>query len=183
MAVGVGSAAFVSLLTMSSPQSMWFMVNQFQLLVLLPLTGAFIPQDLVDFFSGMSFVNFNFDFIPVVEVPPFSYLKERLGFDHSDSYLKDLGVNSGSTLVNTLSLIFMLFVYTIFHLLTLIYYTWAKKRPEQSKSRKVAIKLLEAFTLAIYIRTLIQSFQVTVLSCFREIKDFNTSKVYLIVSL
>jgi hypothetical protein len=117
MAVSAMAGALVSVLRLSSPQSFYFIVNQLQLLMLLPLTGAFIPKDIIDFLVGMSFSNFNFDFISVDKIPIFSHISEKLGHDHDNEYLKDIGVESGSTLVNNLSLIFIYILLAFCHLL------------------------------------------------------------------
>jgi hypothetical protein len=117
MAASAMVGALVSALRLSSPQSLYFIVNQLQLLMLLPLTGAFIPKDIIDFFVGMSFSNFNFDFIPVDKIPIFSHIFEKLGYDHDSEYLKDIGVESGSTLVNNLSLIFIYILLAFCHLI------------------------------------------------------------------
>jgi hypothetical protein len=105
----------LSVLSMSSPQSIWFIINQLQLLMLLPLTGAFIPQDVVDYFKAMSFSNFDFDFLSVDKIPVFSHISGVFGYDHDSEYLRDIDVESGSTLVNILGLIFIYMLLVLCH--------------------------------------------------------------------
>jgi hypothetical protein len=49
--------------------------------------------------------------------------------------------------------------------------------------RRIAVKMVKLFMFTIYIRTFIQAYQTILLSSCREIKDFNTSKDYQVVSL
>ena len=65
----MGLAASVSLLNMSSPVGIWSIVNQFQMLLLLLLTGAFIPETVRQFLSGMDFALNIFGLIPFYKVP------------------------------------------------------------------------------------------------------------------
>ena len=70
-----------SILNLSSPQALWMIANQFQLMLLLPLTGAFIPEDVVYYFTGEGFLNFNFNFIPTIDSPIGVESKDYFGGD------------------------------------------------------------------------------------------------------
>ena len=65
----MGLAAAVSLMNMSSPVGIWSIVNQFQMLLLLLLTGAFMPATVRQFLSGMDFALNIFGLIPFYKVP------------------------------------------------------------------------------------------------------------------
>ena len=70
MISGIIAIAFVnSIANMASPVGIWSIINQFQMLMLLILTGAFIPTTVKEYLSGMNFVLLNFDFIPFIDVP------------------------------------------------------------------------------------------------------------------
>ena len=88
----VGSSVF----GLSSLQSLWSIVNIIQLTMLLPLTMAFIPDSVAQYLIGMSFVNFNFDFIPLRDIP----VVVDLDFEINKGYISDIGLNSVSTFVN-----------------------------------------------------------------------------------
>ena len=183
-ATGVAMAAgmAVSALTMSSPQWMWFMVNQLQLMMLLPLTGAFMPKSILDYLSGMTFVNFNFDFIPVHWIPMVNPLFEEYGYEHNNSYLKEVGVESGNTFINNFQLLLTFTMLISLHLMWSIFYKCTEKVDENKWSRKLAVKLMELFMLAIYLRTLVQSHQVLLLSSSREIYELNLTSFKFIIS-
>ena len=74
-------------------------------MMLLPLTGVFMPQNILDYLSGMTFVNFNFNFIPVHWIPIVDPLFEEYDYEHNNSYLKEVGVESGNTFINNFQLL------------------------------------------------------------------------------
>lgn len=81
------------------------MINQLQLMMLLPLTGAFIPEEIIDYLAGMDFFLIDFSFIPVKKLPFFTAVVSKFDTEQSNGYLDSIGLNSGSTLVNNLSLL------------------------------------------------------------------------------
>ena len=72
--VAVGTGIVISIINMTSPAGIWPIINLFQMLMLLILTGAFIPEMIKSYLIGMNFVLFNFNFIPLYKVPIFSDL-------------------------------------------------------------------------------------------------------------
>ena len=44
-------------------EAVWSMANQMQLLLLLILTGAYLPPNVKDYIGGNTFASFNFNFI------------------------------------------------------------------------------------------------------------------------
>ena len=65
----MGVAAAVSLMNMSSPVGVWSIINQFQMFMMLLLTGAFIPLTVKHYLSGMDFALNFFGLIPFYKVP------------------------------------------------------------------------------------------------------------------
>ena len=98
MAIAVAN----SVVNLSSPIGIWSIVNHFQMLLLLILTGAFIPETVRHYLSGRDFVLLNFDFIPLVDVPFISDLYAWMKFDQSNKNLRDIGINFGSTTINNI---------------------------------------------------------------------------------
>lgn len=77
-----------------SSQGMWSMINQFQFYLLLPLLGAYIPEEFLDFLQGYSFVLFNFNFIKIPSLPVYKDLTEYFDCGNYNSYLKSIGIES-----------------------------------------------------------------------------------------
>jgi hypothetical protein len=60
---GIGLNLLNSLIGNSSPQSSLSMLNTIQLILLLPLVGAFIPKNVIDFLRGLKLTLLNFEFL------------------------------------------------------------------------------------------------------------------------
>ena len=124
----MGVAAAVSLMNMSSPVGIWSIINQFQMLMLLILTGAFIPETVRQYLSGMDFVSLNFDFIPFIEVPLISDLYLWMKFDQTNDNLEDIGLDDGSTVVNNISFLVILLIFITLHLPIALIYTKTRSK-------------------------------------------------------
>ena len=119
VAAGIGASTLASLISMTSPQGVWVTINQFQLLFILLLSGAFFPENIVSYLTGMDFASFSFNFIPIKKGPAVA-LSNWLSFGLKNDYLSAIGLNSGSAIINNLSLIAFILVIILFHLMYLI---------------------------------------------------------------
>ena len=102
MAAGAVAGVASSAVNVSNFQSIWMIVNQFQLLLLIPLTGAYLPQKIIDYLVGMKFVMLNFSFIPLNKSSAFQRVYDIFGFEQQNEYLKEIDAKYGSTLLNIL---------------------------------------------------------------------------------
>ena len=96
MAVVAISTISTAMFGLSSLQSLWAIINIVQLTMLLPLTLAFIPDIVIQYLIGMSFVNFNFDFIPLRDIP----IIVDMNFEINTGFISEMGLRSASTFVN-----------------------------------------------------------------------------------
>jgi hypothetical protein len=120
IALGVGVLANigVSLISSSSMNSVWSMINQFQLLLLLPLTQVYMSNAVVDYLVGMDFTMFSFRFLPISgivnttenELINFHIMQEK-------EYFSDIGLISQSTIINNISLTFMFLIIIVIHMI------------------------------------------------------------------
>ena len=111
-----------SIINGSSHASMWFIINQFQMFMLLLLTGAYIPKIVRQYLSDMNFVLFNFNFIPFNKIPIIHSFYLWMKFDHNNDVFKVIGVDDGSTVVNNISTIAILILLAIIHIITTLIY-------------------------------------------------------------
>lgn len=81
--------------SMASPQGGWSMVNQFQILMLMPLTDAYMPPDIILFLTGLDFTMFTLGFMNISKIPGIKYFFNLFDFTQSDSYFSGnfLGLN------------------------------------------------------------------------------------------
>ena len=104
-AAGVSFALFSSVANMSSPQTFWMTLKQFQLILLTLLTSAYIPSKIVKFLSGMKSSTCSFSFIPFDKMPGIDKIIDWLDIDLRYGKLDHFGIESGSAFVNVFSII------------------------------------------------------------------------------
>ena len=126
--VTMGAVVLVSTINLTSHVGIWSIINLFQMLLLLILTGAFIPKIVRRYLSGMDFVQLNLDFIPFIDVPLISDLYLWMKFDQSNDNFEYVGLDYGSTTVNNISFLVILLIFIIFHLPIALIYTTTKSK-------------------------------------------------------
>jgi len=131
LAYGINLAS--SLLSLTSPQSIWLIIGQFQLLMLLLLTGAYIPKFVADYLAGMDYTLFSFSFLKTDKWNFLLYFKSWFDYKQENVMLDFIGIKSGSTLINNLSLIFMFIIMMLLHAFVLAIYKIIKKHNERKK--------------------------------------------------
>ena len=97
-----------SLLSMSSNNSIWSIINQYQLFLLLPLMGAYMSDDVIKFITGQDFTILPFSFNQVSKKSAFK-LTKYLKCDQDNQYLNDIGFESCSALINITPMVLILF--------------------------------------------------------------------------
>jgi hypothetical protein len=183
---GIMAGGAISLMTLSSPLAIWLIANQLQLLMLLLLTGAYLPPSIIALFTGSSYLTFSLNLISVESIPVINVIPKIVGFDQSNEYLYEMGLTSGSTLTANMMFFFSIFAIIVIHMLIWLWKTWRKKKANlESNSRWKAFKnkINELFEFAIYIRLFIGAFQFMLLSSISEIKRFELKETKYLVSL
>lgn len=117
---GVSVSAMISLVNLSAPIAIWLIANQIQLLSLLLITGAFLPPSVRGILTGSQFTSFSFSFIPVMDIPGVNILLKELDIKQEDVNLKEMGLNSASTLTSNIMLLLIIVVLVMFHLFSLL---------------------------------------------------------------
>ena len=137
----------------SSIQGTFSGLNQVQLILLLPLVGAFIPTRVIQFIAGMKLALNLLAYVEVVDMVPIDFRK--LDYSQPISYLYLINFTSQSSLLN-----FMNFAYPIL-LMLLVHSIWAfikcvDKNADQSKwIVKIIFKTYEGMTFGNYIRMIL----------------------------
>lgn len=180
--IGGGLSSF----SKSSLQAVWSLINQFQLVLLLPLTGAYIPTSIIDYLSGLRFLNANFAFLRLQNIVIIDYLYDFLSFEQTQEYLHDIDIDDGSTLINCLSLALLIFGVVFLHLMVGLLNIIANKEKRKWKKccfLKFTKKLLETLTFSVYIRIYLEFFHTLILSSVHEISEFEIQNTSRIISL
>ena len=139
--IGMASVISTSIISLTSPQGIWISINEFQLLLLLLLTGSYFPSNIIYYLNGVSFSSFSFNFIPVIKSPGPNYLKSWLDFNLNNDYLSYIGLNSGSSVLNNFSLLTTILIQIGLHLIFILVFfrllnKWYKKHPKLLNLRK-----------------------------------------------
>ena len=103
VSVSVMSSVGASTVRGGSPKGAWAMINQLQVLVLLPLMFGGFSDRIKNYILSMDAVLFTFSFITIKDVFP-DKLTKKVEFDQPNIYLKLTGLEDGSTFINNLAL-------------------------------------------------------------------------------
>ena len=183
-AVGVGTtlSAGTSLMTMSSPVGIFSMMNQFQMLLLIVISGVYLSDGVKATITGMGFSMLNFDFLKLEKIDIFGAFINFFSFDQTNEGLSEIGVTSGNAFINVFKLLFLVFILIIIHILTIpIMLKWRNGKKD-SLIKKWGDKLFYFLTFAIYVRLILQSYLIIVLSAISEIAAFVVSDSIKITS-
>ena len=182
LGVGVGLSIGSSLLSMSSPQGAFSMINQFQMLILIPMIGSYIPNDVVVFITGMDFALLSFDFIPFEKIPLIGYIFEIFAYSQRFDYFSDIGLRSGSAFINQLKLMSIIFLTFLIHLCWVPLFIISNKM-NSGIFKWIIDKLFKIMTFSIYIRCILEAFLLIWLSIVFEINAFRTEDKVRSISL
>ncbi|CAI2380915.1 unnamed protein product [Moneuplotes crassus] len=175
-------ASVSSILSLSSVNSIFSIMNSLQLAILLPLVPDYFSPKVLDLLSGMGFAMFSFDFIKFKDIPFVEAISDWVSYPQSDEYLNNLGLRSGSSFVNYLSLMAVIVLVGIIHVgISVCNQCGENSKPR--KCKKFINTLFTFFTFNIYIRVFIQAFLFTSLSILSELYNFNLDTTVTKVSL
>lgn len=79
-------------------------MNQIQIFLLLPLTDAYFPSDVIRFLTKLDFTLFSFNFIPFYNLAFVDEALNQVDYAQTDNYYIDMNFTSGSAFVNHFSL-------------------------------------------------------------------------------
>ena len=153
----------------TSAQDAWAIVNFLQVILLLPLAVKSMDKTAQDFVVSNAFSAFSVYYLPVEALKSMPVIK-NISFDQPDEYLRVLGWPSGSTVVNNMVLLMILYGLAIFHILTCLFYRPTKN--EETKFSAIVKKAYRLFNYTLYIRSLIVIYMFTILMVFSEIKYY-----------
>jgi hypothetical protein len=183
IATGVAISLGASALSMSSPQGAFSTLNQFQLFILLPMLGAYIPPKILQIILGTSFAMFSFSFIPLEKIPLINDLFNFIDYDQSDDYFDEIGLTSGSAILNHIALLLIFCVFILYHLSLLPCYQTSKQLSEKHCFRIIVKFLFNIMTFSLYVILIIESYLIVWLSTISELKEFDYSTGFKLFSL
>ena len=155
----------------ASSSAIWMLINVYQMMLLLPLTGAYIHPYVIQYIKGVDFSILNFS------ISDYTGSLQKINFmtyfdcTQQNDYLNDIGLQSWSTIINiSLSVFFDIWI-MIVHISLYLFYLWVKSN--RNCLSKFVFNLLKVMTFSIYIRKLLESFLLFSISTTRELYLIN----------
>jgi len=115
--VGLG---VISSVAGSSGQSAWALLNQFQLVLMLPFLKSFLTAEFIFFIRDFEFALFNFSFLDFFDLPVVNQDEDTLHYIQPDSIYEENNIESGSFLINQVNLLKSLIITFIIHMIILL---------------------------------------------------------------
>ena len=144
-----------NLINQTNSQSIFSIINKIQLILLIPMIGTYIPFDLLQIITGLSYCMFNFGFINLNTL----YIKSimtGISYDQPDTYLQLLSINNGSAVINIYSSINGILIILIFHILFwILHWIWSSFK-NANFCKKIILKSLDWVCFGWYIRYIME---------------------------
>ena len=108
-----------SIVSISYTKFIWVIIGQFQLLMYLLLTKAYIPKLIADYIVGIDYIMFSFNFIKWKEWLFINFI-EWIDYQQPQEMLRFIKIHSGSALINNISLFFIISIIIIIHAIVVL---------------------------------------------------------------
>ena len=102
-----------SIVSTSSIQGFWSLINQFQFYILIPLLTTYIPDNIVKLIEGLDFSLLNFNFFDLKQLR--EKVDEVFECKIENDYLYSIGIVSKCSIPNNLKIILFLILMMILH--------------------------------------------------------------------
>jgi hypothetical protein len=112
----------ISISTLTSPQGVWSSINFLQLLMLIPLSEAYLPNNVLNYLYGVDFTLFSLSFIPIEKISVLNDIFDYFKCDQQNENLKSMGLNSCSSIINHFQFTLILILIILIHILLSILY-------------------------------------------------------------
>ena len=173
----------------SSFACLWMMINQVQLFFLLPLTRAFIPDDVLEVINGSKFIVNPFTKIPFENYGIYKSSFSNFNFKLDNSNLEALEIVSNSSIYNIRSFIVANVFIGLMHFLIYLIHKWASKWRNNGRwsgvfriIKYIFQKSLNFLTFGYYIRAILELNQFILISTINEFYYFKASDYLEIIS-
>ena len=181
---GIGASFNIgySLLSTSSPYGILSMMNHYQSLYIVIVSGSYVSEGVFNLITGVNIALFDFSFIKIENFNIFQRIYSYFAFNQTDSNLNKIGLIYGSSTLWLSKLILVILILVIFHLIFVpMHYAW-KKLDQRNICARIGKRLYSILTFNIYARIAIQAYITILLSWFGEINELNIKTGIQLVS-
>ena len=173
----------------SSLSSLWSMFNQIQILFLLLLNRANLPEDAKTVIAGFKFFSNPSLSIPFQEIPFYQWAFRKFDSSWSNPDFETFGLKSDSSVPNTGSFFILFVVLIILHIFVKLlkkliecWCTWNIWGCPRKVSEWIIDKCLAIMTYGYYIRFVMQMNQFLLVASIYEIYNLKLSNVFNFIS-
>ena len=145
----VALAILTNSINSASFASVWAIINQLQLFLLLILTRVYLPLDIINFIIGSKIAMFPYDYIPFKKLSYSSSINDIFDSDQNDETLAKVGVVSASSFVNNYSLLSSFLSVVLLHFCAFVAMLLVNKREIEGKWAK-PFNVLKWLILKVY---------------------------------
>lgn len=157
-------------------------LNQFQLLMLIPLLDAYIPSTVLMFLNSMEISLINIDLHIEDYFPPLKLFIKLMDFPQPTPYLDQIGFSSGSSVINMIFSILFFYVMLFYNIFVIIIYKQVEDPVFENWYTKQVKRLYQTFLYGVYIRMFIEAYLKLIITCMNEIYVYDTSDLIRIIS-
>ena len=146
---------------------MWAILNQYQLLICLPLLKSYVSNELIYFIHEFEFAAFDFTFMDPIPYPYIDFEIEGMDYPPTDEVFADNFLESQSILVNQLGTIKTLIMTGILHLLFVSIY-FCIRRSEKKWIKKARDSAFSYFHFDFYCRLIVEAYMFVLIASLNE---------------
>jgi hypothetical protein len=155
-----------------------------QLLLLILVTGAYVPRYIWKFIKEFRFAMFSSEILQLTAIPGIGHFLDLLNESQDDRGLDDINIFSESALVVNFTMLIGVAIFALLHFFLKLYIQKFVNQENEGKwFNKVLVGLMNIMTFSFYIRVTIVVFQVLLLSSLSEIYAFETHDTGSVLSL
>ena len=157
-----------AILSGTPPTSLWAILQQLQMVIVLVMIDTYTPSDIDDYLEGVSFAIFNFNFIPLKKIPGLDIPVDWMDSAQPIDKLEVIGLESRSTFVNNVSFLGSLLLLFSIHLI--LKYVKCPKVPRSQEfaierwSAKFRSKAIDLIFYVMYARLFLEAHEGMMLS-------------------
>jgi hypothetical protein len=159
---GAAASVVSGLTSLSNPTGLWQMINTMQLFMLILLLDVYLPIRILNVYNASSGFTLTFEVSFIAKIPYMGDVYEFFNFLSPRESYSMLGIDSGSTLINILSLILLLMAVWMAHIWLIPWrIAWGNENSSEDDScfRIIYYKLWKFMNFNAYLRLMLQSYQ------------------------
>ena len=156
---GATGASAVSGSSSGTGQSFWALINQYQLVLLIPMLNTYLANDFEFFITEFELVSFDFDFMDFIEFPLLDSEVEKIDYEQPQELFEKNGIESGSFFYNHYTFLKVMILVVISNLMFLLIKFMIVKliKPKHKCWTTIFDKVQEFYHFSVYVKSLIEA--------------------------